>query len=113
MTAATTLAQGIVEIATNCHRLEQLKVDRCVNLTNTAIIAIANNCPSLYIASLSHCVNVSDAAIIEITEKCPELHDLHVINCRVTDAVVRDIKKRFPNLTLGSLQKIRKVKQVA
>ncbi|NXI86726.1 FXL20 protein, partial [Rhipidura dahli] len=80
----------------NCHELEKMDLEECVQITDSTLIQLSIHCPRLQVLSLSHCELITDDGIRHLGNGACAHDRLEVIeldNCPlITDASLEHLK---------------------
>ncbi|MCD7446454.1 hypothetical protein HAX54_007767 [Datura stramonium] len=71
--------------------LRDLKLDRCLGLTDVGLAKIAIGCQCLEKLSLKWCIEITDLGIDFLSKKCTELKQLDISYLKVTSVSLRSI----------------------
>lgn len=88
---------GIKTVADNCHKLVNLNLFRCHQLTDSALEYLTSGCPDLALLDLSYTM-ITDIGIISLS-KLQKLHTLNVQGCKLlTDSGIGKLTRNLPAL---------------
>jgi F-box/leucine-rich repeat protein 2/20 len=84
-----------------CHRLREVSLTWCVQLTDTAVTALAAGCPDLELLSLHGLNGITDRSVEALAQHCSAcLHTLDVSGCTGIKQHDRArLQQLFPRLT--------------
>lgn len=96
-------SDGLKNFASVCsHRLFEIFLGKCSNITNEGIIQLAHNIPKLRRVYLAGCRAITDEAIIQLIQRCNQMEVLSLPGCSVTDvSVVAAAKHLHQTLTVA------------
>ncbi|MCO5611579.1 hypothetical protein L7F22_065832 [Adiantum nelumboides] len=93
---------GIMALA-HIHTLQSLKLNGCIDVSDSSLAFLAFHCRSLRALSLKWCIRITDAALSAIGAYCLNLQELDVSYTEITNASLSAICK------LRSLENLRMV----
>jgi F-box and leucine-rich repeat protein 2/20 len=67
--------------------LRELRLDKCLAVTDMGLAKVAVGCPRLEKLSLKWCREISDIGIDLLAKKCPELRSLNISYLKVTSPI--------------------------
>ncbi|GAA0141599.1 hypothetical protein LIER_35418 [Lithospermum erythrorhizon] len=74
-----------------CCRLKELKIDRCLGVSDVGLAKIAVGCKNLESVSLKWCFEITDLGIDLLCNKCLDLKNLDISYMKVTNEALRSI----------------------
>ena len=95
----------IIDLATHCPRLTDLRVPGCPKVSDSSIVCLAGNCAEIAYLDFRACARITDVSIVAIANSCPRLYHLNVGrvsgNEFITDKCVEAIAARTAVTTFG------------
>jgi F-box and leucine-rich repeat protein 2/20 len=74
--------------------LRDLRLDKCLAVTDMGLAKVAVGCPKLEKLSLKWCREISDIGIDLLAKKCPELRSLNISYLKVTITILYELLNR-------------------
>ena len=88
-------------LANDCHKLQNLDLSCCSNISDTGVITLAQKCSALKKLDLNS-TGVTDAGVSAVAKNCTNIEDLDLSDTdnRITDVALRAIAQHLPTLQL-------------
>mmetsp|Transcript_18855 Transcript_18855/g.30944 ORF Transcript_18855/g.30944 Transcript_18855/m.30944 type:complete len:317 (+) Transcript_18855:474-1424(+) len=68
-------------LASKCVGLEELRLTRCLKLSDRCLFDVADNCSRLRLLHIRGCRDISDRGVSVVVRKCQQLRDLDISKC--------------------------------